>query len=270
MLRRVTEFAAATAARRTAPGCYAVDVSPDWWVFTGPNGGYVASVVLRALTEEVADPARAARSLTVHYLRPAAAGPGEVRVETLRRGRSLTTLSATLLQDGQTVATALAAFALPREALSFDDAVPPPAPAPEDAPRSTWPDELAPPIARRFEYRPVSGESVFQGGDRAEATAWVRLREAAPYEPVLLATVADALVPAVFARAPAPLAAVTVDLTVHFRAPSTRPPAEGWALASFTTAVAADGYCEEDGVVFAEDGTLLAQSRQLAVLLPMG
>jgi len=31
-------------------------MSKDWWILRGPNGGYVAAVLLRALTEAVGDP----------------------------------------------------------------------------------------------------------------------------------------------------------------------------------------------------------------------
>lgn len=266
----MTKFTDDTAVTRTGDGTYGTTVSPDWWVFTGPNGGYVASLVLRALTDAVGDPQRSARSLTVHYLRPATSGPAEVRIRTIRQGRTLTTLAADLVQDGGHVATALAAFATAREtALAFHDAKPAYATTPDDAPPSSWPDALLPPISHRFEYRPLTTETVFAGGDRAEAAAWIRPREEQSYDPVLLATVSDALVPAVFVKATAPLAAVTLDLTVHFRTPATRPPSEGWCLAAFRSTVAADGYVEEDGELFDENGTLLAQSRQLAVLVPM-
>ena len=46
--------------------------------------------------------------------------------------------------------------------------------------------------------------------------------------------------------------------------------ADAFVLASFRTTVAADGFLEEDGEVWAPDGTLLAQSRQLATVLPLG
>lgn len=267
----MTKFAADTAVTRTGDGTYDAAVSPDWWVFTGPNGGYVASLVLRALTDAVADPARAARSLTVHYLRPAGAGPATIETRTVRAGRTLTTVAADLSQDGKLVATALAAFAMPRPGTpTFHDAMPPYDVTPDQAPPSAWPEDALPPISRQFAYRPLTTEQVFAGGDRAEAAAWIRLREPEPYDPVLLATVSDALVPAVFAKASAPLAAVTVDLTVHFRAPAGRAPDDGWCLAAFRSTVAADGYVEGDGELYAEDGTLLAQSRQLAVLVPAG
>lgn len=266
----MSKFAADTAVTRTGDGTYAADVSHDWWVFTGPNGGYVASLVLRALTDAVGDPGRAARSLTVHYLRPAADGPAEVRTRVVRAGRSLTTVAADLHQNGKQVATALAAFATRRAVpVEFHDARPPYATPPDAAPHSTWPDDALPPISRQFTYRPLTTEAIFAGGADAEAAAWIRPRDPEPYDAVLLATVSDALVPAVFVKATAPLAAVTVDLTVHFRAPASRPLDDGWCLAAFRSTVAADGYVEEDGELYAEDGTLLAQSRQLAVLVPM-
>jgi acyl-CoA thioesterase len=41
--------------------------------------------------------------------------------------------------------------------------------------------------------------------------------------------------------------------------------ADGWVLSRFTSNLAADGFWEEDGVIWAPDGTVLAQSRQLAL-----
>ena len=60
-------------------------------------------------------------------------------------------------------------------------------------------------------------------------------------------------------------AAPTIDLTVHIRAPL---PVTGPLLARFTSRLASDGFFEEDGELWAPDGTLVAQSRQLALLLP--
>jgi acyl-CoA thioesterase len=59
-------------------------------------------------------------------------------------------------------------------------------------------------------------------------------------------------------------AAPTIDLTVHFRAPV---PVEGPLLARFRSRFVRDGYFEEDGELWTRDGTLVAQSRQLALLL---
>jgi hypothetical protein len=39
-------------------------------------------------------------------------------------------------------------------------------------------------------------------------------------------------------------------------------------LARMSTRVVHDGFFEEDGVIWAPDGTVLAQSRQLAIVIP--
>jgi hypothetical protein len=39
-------------------------------------------------------------------------------------------------------------------------------------------------------------------------------------------------------------------------------------LVRFRTRTSADGFLEEDGQIWAPDGTLIAQSRQLAIVLP--
>ncbi len=79
---------------------FAAKVSPDWRAGRGPHGGYLAAMLLRALIETVADAARAPRSLTIHY--PRAPQPGPVSIHTVieRAGRSLSTLSARMEQDG--------------------------------------------------------------------------------------------------------------------------------------------------------------------------
>ncbi len=265
-----TEFDRGTAVARTGEDTFTANLSTDWWVFAGANGGYLASVLLRALTERVGDPTRAARSLTVHYLRPPTEGPVEIDARVVRAGRSLATLTARLCQGGEEMALATAAFSKPRPSLDFHDAVVPVVPSPEEAPPSAWPEGLLPPIARRFEYRPVTTEAMFAGEEKAEVGAWLRLREPRPVDPVLLATVADALAPAVFPKSAVPVSATTIDLTVHFRSPADAEPDDGWCLASFRSTVAVDGFVEEDGEVWSPSGRLVAQSRQLALVRPLG
>jgi acyl-CoA thioesterase len=60
----------------------------------------------------------------------------------------------------------------------------------------------------------------------------------------------------------------TVDLTVHFRAPLPLPdsPPDAWVLAVVRSRLVRDGFVEEDGEIWSRDGTLIAQSRQFALL----
>ena len=73
----------------------------------------------------------------------------------------------------------------------------------------------------------------------------------------------DGWMPAAFSKLGRPFGAPTVDLTIHFRAPV----AGGeWVLADYRSRFSAGGVWEEDGELWARDGTLLAQSRQLALI----
>jgi hypothetical protein len=101
-------------------GRFAAEMSERWWVERGPNGGYVAAVILRAIQAAAAS-ARAPRSLTVQFPRAPLAGPVEITVRTEREGHTVTFLSARMEQDGELQATALAVLADDLEASGFEE-----------------------------------------------------------------------------------------------------------------------------------------------------
>jgi acyl-CoA thioesterase len=262
-----------TEARPLGNGVYEVRIDAGWWVVRGPNGGYVAALLVRALEHAVADPARVLRSLTVHYLRPPAEGNASIEVEIERAGRSVTTASARLLQGqgGQLQALALAAFAVPRASPELRHALPPEVAPPEACPPR---GESPIPIHQRYEQRFAIGPLPFTGPRMREARTggWLRLAEPRPLDAALLAAYADAWPPSLFACSELPGLAggiPTVDLTVHVRTPL---PVPGMApddpvLVSFQTREVSQGVLEEDGEIWSRDGRLLAHSRQLAILL---
>ena len=101
-----TRFERDTAVRRIDDDVFSARVDRAWWVMAGPNGGYLAAIILRALTETVADPERAPRSLTVHYATAPTEGEVSIRTARERVGGSLTSVSARMEQDGTLVAVA--------------------------------------------------------------------------------------------------------------------------------------------------------------------
>lgn len=263
--------------RPLGDGRYAGAIHPEWWGGAGPHGGFVASLLMRALQDAVGDPARAARSLTIHFCERPADGPVTVATELERAGRSLTTASARMLQAGEdggerTLALALAAFSRAREAPPLkDEAAAPPVPRPADVPEVPY---VGPPMPRMFvhsEIRSLSGPA-FGTGPRAEVLCWLRPRVRQPLDAPTLAFLLDACWPPIFARLGRPAGAPTIDITMHFRR-SLPPPGAAtgaWALGRFRTRLLAEGFFEEDGELWSEDGELLAQSRQLALLIPRG
>jgi acyl-CoA thioesterase len=255
-----------TAVRPLSDGRFAAEILEEWWGGAGPHGGYVAAIVLRALVTALDDPARAPRSLTLHFLSPPAVGPCEVAVTTERAGRSLSTLSARLEQDGRTCVIAVAAFSGPWPALEHTGVERPPArPFAEATPIEFGEGEsLAPVFFSHVEIRPTLGG--FTGGGTPTTGGWIRLDPPERIDACVAAFFLDAWWPAVYALLERPAGAPTIDFTVHFRRALPATPDGEPVLARFTTRLVHDGFFEEDGELWSGDGELLAHSRQLALL----
>jgi acyl-CoA thioesterase len=276
-----TRFDRDTEVRALGGGAFEGRIDGGWWIVRGPNGGYLAAILLRALAAAVGDPERAPRSLTVHFLRPPAEGPVRIETRLERVGRTLTTATARMLQEGRLQALAVAAFAKPRQAPELHHAVMPEVEPPERlallprvAPPPSQGADDPPPLSMRERYEErwaLGAPPGSPGSGRALAGGWIRLREPRALDAPLLAALSDAWPPAVFSTAELGTIAggvPTIDLTVHFRAPLP-PPGAGphdWALVAFQTREAREGFIEEDGEIWSRDGVLLAQSRQLAVV----
>jgi acyl-CoA thioesterase len=263
----------------------AAEVSPDWRAGRGPHGGYIAAMLMRALIDTVADPLRAPRSLTIHYARAPQPGPVTILTSIERTGRSLSTLSARMEQDGKLIALALAAFSVPWSAPEMHELAMPNVDPPDPVRQAGVPLFAgAPPFTRHIVVQRRTGASPFTGSDAPmEIGAWLGLAEQRTIDPISLAFFSDALFSPPFIRLSDPATTPTVDLTVHFRAALAPARAHGDAahdgdvspglpldelcFARFRSGLVQDGFFEEDGVIWAADGTVLAQSRQLGIVM---
>lgn len=263
----MSSFDADTALTRGGENVYEGVIPPSWSVGRGPNGGFVAAMLLRAMDLTVADPQRSPRSLTIHYLLPPREGGCRIEVTTERTGRSLTALSARLSQNDRTCALALAAYATPRRSIVLADIAMPTAPPPDACPR--FGDESsAPDFTSNYDYRWAVGDPPFSGSAHARVGGWIRLAESRCADALAIAAFTDAWLPCIFPRIPGPVAAPTIDLTIHFRArlPLAGAAPDDFYLGVYSSHLAAEGFFEEDSEIWGRDGILLAQSRQLALL----
>lgn len=261
-------FEADTAVEDLGGGRFGAEMSERWWVGKGPNGGYVAAVILRAI-QAGAGAERAPRSLTVHYQRAPQAGPVEIEVTLEREGGRVSFLSARLTQAGKVQATAQAVLSENwSEEETFAEVRMPDAGEPGELQPVDPAGDGRPNMLQNYRVRPALGAQIFSGGP-PQTGAWIRTREPRLLDAPLAAAFLDTWFPAPFVRLDRPFGAPTIDYTVHFRAPL--PPAgaepEDPYLVSFKSNTARHGFFEEDGELWTADGTLLAHSRQLALLL---
>jgi len=263
-----TDFEKDTAAEPLGDGRYAISLSDRWWVGRGPNGGYVAALMLRALTAEVDSlvPGESLppRSLNVHFLRPPTADAAKIEVTVEHAGRVTVFLSARMIQDDEVKAQAMAVFSGERDGPDFDKSQMPDAPGPDELEEM---DTEQAPVAVFGRYRAkfikgIPGEA----GEKAETMGWIRLRDEQPVDPVLAAAVLDVWYPAPFVVFEELPFAPTLEYTVHFprRIPEPGPP--DWNLIRLTAEEGVEGHFSEDAELWSRDGKLLAKARQMALL----
>lgn len=271
-----TVFASDTSVSAVGGGRYEARMIPSWWIINGPNGGYVAAVMMRAIVAEVDDPRRRPRSIHLHFLRAPLEGVVHVDVTVERTGRSVSNVSARMVQDGRLLVVALGVLATERPSvISFDEGpglplLPSgsPVPMPESVPCVEADPDREVPMRSHYELRWVLGDLPFRpsatGERKALTGGWLRPAEPEPIDEVVLAAMADAWMPPIFSRIDQPIAVPTIDLTIHFRDLPTDP--QDFCFVVFDSPLASGGYLVEHGRILDRDGRLLAESRQLAVV----
>lgn len=267
----MTTFEQETAVEEISPGNYRANVAKGWWVVRGPHGGYLASITLRALKSAVGEADRHIRSLTVHYFDAPHEGEMEIETTIERSGGSITNASARMTQDGRNLGVALGVFSQHWTGPDFFDATPPEIPPIEDAFKVPHEGPNIPPFLGNFDMRWAMGAAPYSGADEALIGGWFRMDEPQVADDIVVATYMDAWPPVMFPIVTEPIVAPTLDLTIHFRRelPLADLDPEDFLIGRFYSHMSHDGFFEEDGELWAADGRLLAQSRQLALSLPI-
>jgi acyl-CoA thioesterase len=259
----IPDFDADTAVTALGDDRYATTLLDRWNIVAGPNGGYLAALIARAMTETVGEPERGLRSITVHYLARPEFDDVEIAVDIVRAGRSLSTVQATMTQGERLICSSIAAFSVPWHSAETWSL---PMSAHADAETAAT-EGPRPPVAQNWSGIPIIDAPFFSGEGSSRIGQWIRAARPRPLDAIELVAIADAIPPAGFPRMTQPAAMPTVDLTVHIRAslPLVDPPDDERVYAECTTHHVADGFADEDCHIWSADGRLLAQSRQLAI-----
>jgi acyl-CoA thioesterase len=257
----VTEFDTDTALEPAGDGVFTGNVTDRWMIGGGPNGGYIASFLMRGL--QAVSPQPDALSMTTHYVGRPEPGPCEVRVGITTATRSHAFMDASLSQEGSVRAHCIAVFGRRRADQLVDVLRTTPATGepgigtPRDAPPAGI---MLASFLERFDYRDPSGADMFAGDTNGPARVggWTRLVDR-ELDELAVPLFSDCWPPPMFRRHGGAMAP-TIELTVHFR----NTPEPGWTWCTFESRALSGGYVEEDGEIWSESGTLIAQSRQLS------
>jgi acyl-CoA thioesterase len=260
-----------------SPGEFAAELTSRWNGTAGAvNGGYMLAICTRALAlgMPLPDPV----VVSGFFLRPGTAGPAAVSTSVIRSGRSAAFGEAALTQDGKDVVRVTAAFArlgsagagagadagAGRDGLVFLDGTPPALPPPAECVGVPVGSFGLASIAERIEFRSAELPGWFLGrpSGRPASEFWMRFADGREADLLSLPLLVDSTAPSVLELG---AGSTTIQLTVHLRAH----PAPGWLACRATTRFVSNGYHEEDFEVWDSAGTLVAQSRQLALILPV-
>ena len=244
------------------------EIHDGWDIGGNANGGYLMALAANGL-RQVADRPDPV-SVTAHYLSPGRPGDALVTGEVIKAGKRFTTVTGALGAGGRTIIQVLGTFGdLSTNVASDFVAVhgTPPSLPPFEAcvPRESRQGQVAVPMMDRLEVRLHPDHVGWLRGEKlgvGEMAGWFGFADGRPLDTLALLLVADALPPAVF-NLDIPSGWVpTVEMTVHVRAV----PAPGPVRCVFRTRFVHGGMFEEDGEVWDSSGTLVALSRQLALL----
>ena len=246
-------------------------VHRQWNIGENPNGGYLVALAMRAFTElapQHPDPI----TITAHYLRPGVADADcVVHAETVRTGRTQSTLRARLEQAGKARLEVLATLGdlsgdtnTSAAAAETRLTIPPPAmPKLEDCPmRSAAEQGVDLPLLDRLEIRLHPEQALGGAAGAAVVSGYIGFADQRPPDTHAAVLFADAFPPSVFGLLGVIGWVPTVELTVHVR----RRPAPGWLVGRFATSDLAAGRMIEDGCLWDEQGHLIVQSRQIALV----
>lgn len=267
-----TQFDKDIALTPLSEGRYQVNISESWKVILGPNGGYIAAIILNGMKAELGNVQT--RSITFHFLSASVPGLAELHVNVDKKGRTLSTCTAKLFQGKKTIAIAIATFASAQENFAFCDLDMTEVPDPEDIAISNRMNPDMPwhvPFRDQYDQRLAIGPIPPATSEEGRVGGWTRFREHRQFDDLAIVAISDSWFPGLSVKElPEPMHAPTVDHSVHFLTsmPMASIGIEDFLLVEFTTGVSQEGYLIENGNIWAPDGTLIAQSRQLAILLP--
>lgn len=240
-------------------------IPPRWDIMGNVNGGALLAIAAAGLRTVSGRPDPI--SVTAHYLSPGREGPVEVQAEVAKAGRRFATASGVLRQGDRDLLRVVGTFGdLTAMSGGYRHVTgEPPALAPIEAcvPRTVAAPQVV--FQERVSLALDPSCAGFWNGaksGRAEVLGWISLADGRPIDTLSLLMIADALPPTVF-NIDAPDGWVpTLELTVHVRAV----PVDGPLRVRVRTQFVHGGLFEEDGEYWDRAGTLVAQSRQLALL----
>lgn len=256
-------FDAAIALRPAAAGTYCGHTSEHYWNTISPFGGTTVATLLQAMLahpQRLGDPL----AMTVNFAGPIRQGEFTVEVALARAGRSTQHWRMEIRQAGDDwpVVTGTAVFAVRRETWSDTEAKRPAAAGPDTLPRYDPPAKV--PFLQMYDIRYADCDPL-AAGDDSTTQCWISDVPPRPIDFAAIAAYCDSFVPRLFVRkgAPRPISTVTLSINFHIDGATLARQQGRHAFGKARANAFNGGFYDQEGQLWAEDGTLLATTHQL-------
>ena len=239
------------------PGEFAVELDAGWSSLVGIHGGYLSALAVKG-AEAVAGVDRTVRTITTSFLRTGQPGPATVSVRTIRSGRSISTLTVDVVQDGHILVTSRLTLLTERSGVEWKLA----------SPIDVLPFDECVRIDSKVGHFDQSDGRIdprrlpFTDGAHAKVSGYIRPLEARVIDPAWLAMASDWFPPPAFVRLDPPTGGVSIDLTTHVHRPGLILGDHEWLVAEFGIENSTGGLAVEHGRITQGDGTVVAESFQ--------
>jgi acyl-CoA thioesterase len=252
----VNQFINDTRIEKASDGSYSGRFSGVWSIGMNPNGGYAMTPLMRAMADASGQPDPL--SVTAHFLRPCV-GDADLEIQTAVRG--------SLTQEGKVRLTMLGTFSDLTRSQGVDEHF---APMPPDLPpveqcvhRSKLAQGVEIPLLKVTDIYLRPQDATPSPDKEALIEGWVRLADGTNPDVFSLPYFVDAFPPSPIARVENVGWVPTLEFTVQVRAR----PAPGWLRGRFHCDDLQGGRMVESGILWDATGTVVARSRQLALVL---
>lgn len=241
-----------------------VTIPTGWAQGRAGYGGLIAALVYQGMRDQVASD-RPVRSLAITFVGPVAPGQSmQVEAQVLREGKAVTQMLGMGKQNGQVMCIMQGSFGASRESVVAVQSLPAPAAkAPAECIEMPYVEGLNPVFIKHFAVRWAFGDLPFTHSRKREMGGWMRFREdeGSIHEGHILGLV-DVWPPALLPHLPKPVPASSLTWTIEFMQPQPDIGNTDWLLYRAEIEHACDGYGHVSAMVWREDGTLVAISRQ--------
>lgn len=269
-MNQPADFITLTTPTRVGEGEFTTQIPDGWQQGRGAFGGVVLANLVRAVRSCEPEAERTLRSLSAELVGPVLPGPARIRVEMLRRGSGVSTMSARLLQGEELLAHAVMVLGKTRGGVTSWNRLTPPGPPPS---AQVPPLREAPLLAARFaqhvDFRPTTPPPFQADTQRVPKTSgWLRLRRpGAVMTEADLVALADGWWPCALSmeQAPRPVATLTFTFELLADPGPLDPQAPVFHRAEAITSQ--DGYSLELRELWSESGALLTLNQQTIAII---